>query len=114
MVRNSEFTQLKCNLVVAPLPRNPGGLQWECTYCGGRSILESGTEKDLPPNLDSLIDQSNEVLARIHSNKRKNLLAEIKFLEEQYQITQHPSIPQKIHKIKETLDMPTNPKGENA
>ena len=114
MARKSEFTQLKCNSCGAPLTRNPDGLEWECTYCGGRSILGSGAEEPLPPDLNSLIDLSNEALARIHASRRNRLLAEIKFLEEQYQITPHPSIPQKILKIREMLDKPTNHKGEGA
>ena len=98
------FANLKCTNCGAPLRQNFEGNQLSCDYCGCQ-LIYSGDSKIEPykNTIHDLVNESNEIIILFKKGQIEKLEKKIKFLEEQYLLTKHKSIPEKIQKIKRNI-----------
>lgn len=77
--------------------------QGVCDYCLTRVVLPAASP---PPASDAKHDTDAPDQQTQAAARQERLRAELRFLEEQWTETAHPSLPAKIARIRQELDVP--------
>jgi len=86
---------LKCQNCGAALKKSENYEIYNCKHCGS-TYKELSKLENPESEIKDLVGKTNELIDEIKSNEIDKLQNEIKFLENEYKLTHHPSIIQKI------------------